>query len=1129
MRSSLTGSELPAVPQIYSYQSRVEIWNKQPRFTPLVSVRNEHGDSALDWGEEAAVSVSLATYGDDQVQVAWCPATHGAIDDPTFLRAYNTTYTAQYPRTVRHRKINVPVGKTIDELKPYALDWNWHQDEPVHGLWPVDVRTRVDIHRSAGEATTYACISGAKLYVTSVDDYFNDFDMPGYPSHDEVIGAFTEGTAPAVVGRSEVWVLYHIDETLHLLRWHRELGTQSWVIARRSDWRKFNMSDADDKHASYEHVGWSKWQWWDNTSFRVRAMPDGGRLLSYQSGPGMAVMRVWRDGILSDPYPVMFSDKEYAFQHCRVVDVIAPMPGADGHSRYFAIVERGIEGSDGKISAWFTSLAYSTDGVVWADWAPVGLGRVRGALCVRQGYLCLISPGRFWIALGTTILGTPAGYTLGRIEGWRINQRAGSVATVGETQGVSFDTDHRPQPGDELRRYLTVNTLYDYRISTEEVDSIEPRRAHNQAALSVQSRGPLKAGIVYRPPVDEVFSSGDVRFVEFEEQTVVEKVGRFVREEGAPSVENGHVLCVEKGAWRVEKLPDPDYPDILIDTEVPTGEPAIAILPQPVRPGSFWVNARLTAWADHAGVVFGYHDPLIDSDPDNDDEETALNYWAVRWLNPKLQLVRVKDGATTLLQEAELSPAVQMPEIAVRVQNNVIQVLVSEPAGLPVYGADLAASHAKNVELDNVGWRMVMNTSVNDLPTEATYVGILGLPGAKFRNLQMVEIDHIQTLGRLVDAISRRSGMHLDRPQDLTFGQNFFAADLSIQGTAAMVAEGAWYRQKDPWILQRRFLGFDVEMDLDFLNSSEELSVVFNSQHAEAYPWGAGGLELAISPQRFTVRRRGLTEQVVEGTQGWMGLYEDVHDVASYAHSMLFTRARARLVLYAVNERRSVLAIYLNGRWMWAFTLDYATLGGYFGMRGSGRWQNLQLSSLPQFIGDHIWSYRRSAVDEIKELVRNFNYQLLEEANGRVRLCAQDSVRSVIGDLPATMEVSAHSTAEAEASVIRVAGAEVYATYVDPRLLGLVGFRVLEVDMPYLWTEKQCLDHARMLADLFYAESLRRSAAGAADPRLEINDVYNTLDVDGVRRGYLVDAISFTVNQVREPHADVRVELRRLD
>ena len=55
------------------------------------------------------------------------------------------------------------------------------------------------------------------------------------------------------------------------------------------------------------------------------------------------------------------------------------------------------------------------------------------------------------------------------------------------------------------------------------------------------------------------------------------------------------------------------------------------------------------------------------------------------------------------------------------------------------------------------------------------------------------------------------------------------------------------------------------------------------------------------------------------------------------------------------------------------------------------------------------------------------------------------------------------------------------------------------------------------------------SAAGAADPRLEINDVYNTLDADGVRRGYLVDAISLTVNQVREPHADVRVELRRLD
>ena len=1130
MRSALNNHNLSSVPHIYQYRSHVDIYTRKPRFAPVVAVRNEHGDSALDWGEEAAVSVSIATHGEDQLHIAWCPATYGEIDDPTFANAFPGSPTHTNPRAVRHRKINVPENQTVEGLQQYALDWNWHWDEPVNGLWPVDYRTRVDIHRKENEALTYACVSGGKVYVTSVDDYFNDFDMPGYSGEDIIEGPFGEGSAPAVIGRSEVWIAYPAGDSLRVRRWHREFGTQEWTIAKRADWRPFNLDDMDERRASRKHVGWSGWQWWDNTGFRVREMADGARLLSYQSGPGMAAMRIWRDGVLSDPYPVMFSDKEYAFQHCRVTDITGQIVGEGGYGRYYAVIERGVEGSDGKVSSWFTSLAYSEDGVIWSDWSPVGTGRFRGALCVRRGWICLISPGRLWFAPGTTLLGTPETRPLGRVESWRINQRAGSVATVGDTVGVSYAGDVRPQPGDELRRYLTVNGLHEYCISTEEVDVVQPRSAHNEASIAIQSRGPLKAGIVYRPPVDEIFASGDVRFVEFAEQTVVEKVGQFMREDGLPSVENGKVLRVEKGAWRIEQQPDPTLPQILVDVEVPTGEPALAILPQPVRPGAFWTNARLLSWQNNAGILFAYHDPLIDSDPDNDDAETALDYWGVRYLDGNLQLIRVKEGATTVVRDEPIDTAIYMPDLAVRVQNYVITVYVSAPtSALSAYGEDLAASHAKNLEPDNVIWVPLWTAASDDLPTEATYVGVFGMPGAKFRHLQMVEIDHIQTLGRLVDAIGRRSGILLDRPEDWRFSQNFFPANLSVQGTNVYTVEGLWLRQRDPWIFEQRFLGFDVELEIEFLNAGEELSLVFNSQQKEAFPWGVGGIEVAINRYQVSVRRRGLKEEEVEGTPGWIGLYETVQETARLNLTDGSAQKRVRVVLYAVDERRSVLAIYLNGAWAWALTLDYAALGGYFGMRGTGRYKNLWLSRLPQFIGDHVWTYRRSAVDEIKELLRYYNYHLLEEANGRVRLCSQNSARATVGDMPATMELLGHTTTEPEGSVIKVAGAEVWASFVDPRLLGLVGFRTLEVDMPYLWTEKQCMDHAKLLADLFYAESQRRSAVGAADPRLEVGDVYRTLDTDGVTRGYLVEAVSLTVNQVREPHADMRVELRRLD
>lgn len=1119
MRRTVSGQILPHLPRIYRYHSHLEVWAKQPRFQLLAPIRNTFGDSARDRGEEAAVALSVTTR-DNHINLLWTPASFGH-PCPTLQKAYPGAESLLYPRKPFFNRWSVPQGMTIAQLKQHAVDFNWTLDEPKHGLADIDWFTRPGIARVGVEGITYGYIAGGNLHITSLDDFGNPYNMPGYtPDVDE--HGYPGGTAVAPVSRDEVWVLYNVGETLYLRRWLRGAEPVQWVVARRDEWRWFDAG-ADGVRASHEAVGWSGTQWWDNTGFRVVARADGARLVSYQAGPGMAAMRTYQNGRISEPRPVMFADREYAFQYCRMTHMTGEIEG-----RHYAVVERGMENSDGKIGSWFTSLAYSQDGEIWTDWKVAGTGRIRGCLAVAQGQIFLITPGRAFVSPGVVGLGEPATFDLKRVRQWRLNSRNGGIASIGETELTYYEDDPIPVPGDELRRYIELNGSYDYLITTEEVDSVGPTRKHNESAIGIASRGPLKAGIVYSPPVDEIFASGECRHIEFELQTVVEKEGRFNREEGIQYTENGHVLTTSKMPYRIEKHPDPDYPEVNIEVEAPTGAPAIAILPQPLRPGNFWASVRLVYWHDYAGLVFAYEDPELDPDLDND---TPASYWCLRFEAgvevSHLVVYKVTEGHLSEVRRVAFDVNVSVAEFAVNYQNGFLEIWVSQPSNLPPYKdapESLWGAHTKNLEVNGCGWTILDRFEVIDLPTKPTYVGLLSSAvGQKFRNLRMVEVDTVVTMGRLVESIGKRSGMEITRVEDLHIPKDS-SLPISYTGLGRWQAEGAWYRILGPWMLETRQSGFDIECDIN-LGEGEGLSMVLGATTSRPNLWGVGGLELVFEPNAIRLRRPWNREDPPGH------IVPQVREVDFRLLPTPLGTSHVRVVLYpdATDPSRSYLFVYMDGAWVWTVAISYATSGGYFGMNGSGRFKDLKILALPYFIGDHVWSYRRSAADEIKTLTRSFNQTLIEESDGSVTLCSIEYSAGAIGDLPSTMEMKTQDLVEVEASVIRVVGAEIYATWADPRLMALVGHRLMEIDVPYLLTEKQCLDYARYIADRIYAETTKRGAAGALDPRVRIQSLYDTLDSDGATRGYLVDSFSMSVNEIRKPHAEIRVELRRAE
>lgn len=1079
MRPSLSG-HLAAVPSIYQYSSRIEVTEARPSFAHVVDVRNEHGDSALDWATVRAVSQSVARHSAGTfADVLWCPATHldPAHMDPGLAAALPSSATVLSPRKPRHRRINMgSYPTTLAALQSQAGANGWANDVALN-LPDIDVGTRPHLVRDPGDNLVYGWIAGGLARVMRLNEAMAAADTVTTIDVGLPLG---KGSTINVVGRDEVWISTTTPEGRLLLWWW--LGgaiIQGWTLAASPAWQTVE--------------GYTGLRWYDNTGLRVIGLAGGSRLISYQAGPGQAVMRVATAFNLSDPYPVIGTDTEIGDQVCRVSDVIRI--GAT----FYAVMERGLANSDGLITAPLVSLLRSTDGRSWRDFACLGRGPLRGSPVLLADWMLVVSPGQLMAARAVEEMGQAVPTLYPDVLTWKLNAGGQSLATTGNTilSGVSGTY---PRPGQMLRRYFTVNDV-PFLISTELIDAVSPAQAHNVNEVSVESRGLLKRGIAYQPPTDEVFLSGDVRQVDFTEQTVVYKIGAWARIDGGH--QNGTLL----------RYDGPRFGE-------PENLPGLAILPTPLRPGNFSAAARMQAFTPGQGLFFGWVDPAmyrlggageaayILREPNSYAPELGLTGYSVTFAAAGLDLTRWDNGTSTLLHHQSVTLADYKPDLAVVVQDGYVQISLSTgPVG---------AEQSHLVDPNRCHWLGVFSVYRPEcMATVPTYVGLIAhSPGnCLFRWLQVSELEHPQTLGRLAQQIATRAGMSLQRVHDRTYLD--INGVITAGGAAPWYLSDGWRVQAAAWMDPEPVEGFDVEVEASF-NMGSYLDVLFSST-AEVAPWGGNGLSVRLYDNKLELYARSRSGDVVTST---------LVDSILFGFSRSDYKARIYFYPDGLKSSRAWLLVSIDERRQWTVCLDQPLFGGYIGLGGTGSFRNLRVLDLPYYAGDHVWSYGRNAVDEIKALVQELNYRLVERHTGEILLCKADYTTGVIGPLPGTTELSTATDIDEPISVIRVVGAEGHAVYADPRL-ARQGIRLLEIQVPHLYTDRECMSFAQAHADRFYAAQFERQAQGPLDPRCALHSVYQVLDTDGVTRPYLVESYTMTVAGRRVPAVTLSAQMRR--
>lgn len=1078
MRPSLSG-HLAAVPSIYQYSSRIEVTDARAWFEHVVPVRNDHGDSALDWATARAVSQSVARHSAGTfADLLWCPATHldPAQIDPGLVAAFPNSPTVQNPQKPRHRRFNLgSYPTTLEALQSLALANEWSTDS-VLSLPDIDVGTRPHLARDSANNLLYGWIAGGVAKICGMNESMGIADTP---TTIDVGSVLVKGSAINGVGRNEAFISTLTQSGRLLLYWWLEGNVvKQWTLCASGAWQTVE--------------GYTGLRWYDNTSLRVIAMPGGERLISYQAGPGQAAIRIATLERLSDPYPVIGTDTEIGDQLCRVSDV-ARMGGV-----YYAVLERGLANSDGLITAPLVSLLRSTDSRVWRDFAALGRGPLRGTPVMLADWMLVVSPGQLMAAHAVEEMGQAVPTLYPDVLSWKLNVGGQSLATTGNTL-LSGVNGAYPRPGQMLRRYFTVNNV-PFLMSTELIDAVSPTQAQNVNEISVESRGLLKRGISYQPPTDEIFLSGDMRHVDFVEQTVVYKLGSWDRVDGGH--QNGTLL----------RYDGPRFGE-------PANSPGLAILPTPLRPGNIYAAARMQAFRPGQGIFFGWVDPAmyrlggdgqpayVVREPNSDYLELGLTGYSVTFTADGLDLHRWHNGTSTLVHHQTVTLANYKPDLAVTVQDGHVQISLSTG---PVGG-----DHSHLVASNRCHWTGVCNVYVpGAMAFVPTYVGLIAHSHGDclFRWLQVSELEHVQTLGRLAQQLATRAGMTLQRVHDRTYASE---SQVLTAGGAPWYLSGGWRVQAADWMDLEPVEGFDVELEGSF-NAGSYLDVLFSST-AEVTPWGGNGLAVRLYENKLELYARSRSGDTVTATL-----------IDSILFGFSRSEYKARIYFYpdGLKSSRAFLLVSIDERRQWMVCLDQPLFGGYIGLSGNASFRNLRVLDLPYYAGDHVWSYGRNAADEIKTLVQELNYRLIERHTGEIVLCQADYNAGAIGPLPATTEVSSATNIDEFISVIRVVGAEGHAVYADPRL-ARQGIRLLEIQVPHLYTDRECLSFAQAHADRFYAAQFERQAQGPLDPRCALHAVYDVVDTDGVTRPYLVEAYTLTVTGRRVPSVVFSAQMRR--
>ena len=659
-------SNFTELPNIFNFHSEVEWARGRPVFTGAWT--GAYGDSYFDLGTSRPCIYSAA-YGATAMAWIWSPGTScpTAIADKAVSSA------------------NMYLG--VNSLNASFTEQN---DTGI----TLSRRTRADVCWGTGSPLA-AYINGANVEIRTV---------PTLPAITlgSVTASFahgisdTTGASVSIISATEVWVGY-IENGIHRAkRWDGTTVT-SFVLSYSKDY-----------------------DWWHSTYFRAEKLGTN-TILMFMKTAKLAATRTVIGLTIGEMSPIIGSSDEYAFQSTMVTG--SSVATVDGHPRIFAILSRSIEDPDGEVAVRFSSIAYTDNGTDWTDWSAIPHRDFRGSIGVVGDSIYALAESKINVSNGTVVTGNATWDTLDGVASWNMSSRIDSATTCGTQVNMSASGQWFPMPGDMIRRNGTMNSVK-FRMSTESVDSAPVRTSQSGSMSAIASRGPLKNGLVYQSPVDELFQSGMVRSLDFKYNSVV-------------SI---------SGVWTHDEMSK----EMTVDDDLEAD--AIAVFPDPLSGDMMFISSAVEA-TEGCGPVFFF--------------EVASNFFRLNRIGSNHVLERYQNGhLSTLATFASLSG--QKPSIMVRFALGVIYFYSS---------TDLTPS--AGLEKYTFGWKIIGSYNITEAPPTSYKVGFSGKTGTKISYMGVRVNGIAQTIASVVNSMAIRSGMKMSI-QDIFSGYPSWTNTASI-------------------------------------------------------------------------------------------------------------------------------------------------------------------------------------------------------------------------------------------------------------------------------------------------------------------------------------------------------------
>jgi hypothetical protein len=905
----------------------------------------------------------------------------------TWLWSPNTSMGAGYPDkgTVnRGLRIGTTDGSSAGEnVHPYYIEYY----------------TRPDV----GPGNIIGTIEGGNLIVRSYDPIGLVLTQLHSIAH---ACSQTDGLSVSVVSANDVWVAW-IQDGVHKAKQYN--GT-SWGTT-------VNLC---------AHVSLLPWH---ATGFRVLSY-NGGYVLLFSSTSNSAVCRFYKNGLLSEKMPIVGADSEYAFQYAMVTgaSIINGIP--------FVVVQKYIEDSAGDPSSPYSSVLYSSNLESWTDWCGVSAGVFRGNIVSVSDKLFAGSVSRMMNSVGTSVTGNATWTNMGSGSSWSYDSRK-DMASTGSTSFIGVA--NIPLPGYSLRRYITVGTT-EFLYSTESVDTCPATQKSSGFTGNVSSRGPIKYGIAYLSSVDEVYSSGEARIVDFSIHSTVSKSGTWTH--------------------------DADLKKMTVSED--DGDYALTILPEPIY-DSFWYTSTSDNFYGNAGPAFF----VVDSS----------NYWRIRHASEVHYIERIVNGVVTNMGSF---PHINNdePNLLLYYHDGVLDTYLSRPS---------AFSTASDY-MTHLQWVNVSSIPVG-VPPEKFYVGYMGKNGASVRSMHLRRSGIEQTIGSVASAIAARSGMVMTTQKQVS------------------VEDNLWKTTTTPIYHETQIDGYDIYFDIDM--NAAYLGVALGGKRSTT------STTLAISEWPCHIRIDTNKLSLYTGLYNGSSYAWSLHSSISLAQSpQVGDKIRVR-ISRTEDYKYSVLNVYRNNSLLWTTVMPFIVENGHLSVFGGSKVRNLYVTGLNQYISTHIWQFARPAVDEIKSLVSPLFWSLYERSDGTILMAPTDFLNGSSGSVDSTALIVDHVPNDVDwHSIIKITGAEVYATYVDPVLIRR-GARPIEYDSPYLWTETACLNQAFRMGEYERKSLNKKGSSMFFDPRIEVGTV---VTIGGSE--FVVTDYSASVSSPRRSSAMMKINVR---